>query len=777
MLGRPWLRNHLLQVLQDGDAGNSTSAPKRTRGVTNGRRMMQCVWVKQEPRLLYLSDSQHAVAAKLTPAAVRKLAAAHNTSLSALAHSIVRLERWHWSTVAACGEPLSDRPARAGYALTLPLCLHVGDVTPIGARGTSTSGDPRDINTDERVTAALARVGAGGGGGGGGARRGGESHRALVAQLERAQAMECLLDAAGVPCRAPAYVGHGDPAARSHSCPAAQLPLQRVTPTWAHCPPYVIQQLQPPESAAATAAAAAPAAAAAAAMPPRRSHRLTPSLQAQSQELSSPSQLTPEYDGGGADEGGEEGEEGLGAGGNVFTGEEEPEFRPLATPPLSQARDEGDGEEASAAAAAAHDGEPTPVQLRREEPSDSESGYETATQGMDSQPLTQAPDLISSQRARTRSRGRRRAPLTAAEDEDLTPPLGQPSPPSQSPLPVAAAAAAAAGAAGAGAAVEAAAVLVGASDATVRVTATAAAEVRAPLPPPQVLRLPWHTAPAAAVEAAATPPQPAAAAAAKQRGTPLPSGILVLPPRSGGSRAQTPAAAAARAGASPPALAPPQGRPAAERPAAAAAAAPAARPPRRLPKPLAAAPPPRRPAAPQPSAAVAAPMQPAAATPQQMQAAQVPRAGAQAAALSKAPPHTGAAPAAPGPAGKVAHLQPAAAVAPPTVQSRHFRAEDYFDGGGGGGGSDFSSGSNNSNEREDEAAAAARIALEEFERRRRIKDRRRRYRAAEQGQGEDAERALWVDVSAHVAKAFRSDDAPGPRRRKLGALTSFGGTY
>lgn len=70
-------------------------------------------------------------------------------SLVSLRGSLVKLDRWHVSTVVQCA---ANRPRAVGNGtITFPLCIQVAKLTAIGADDCNVFGDPKDINRDPQV--------------------------------------------------------------------------------------------------------------------------------------------------------------------------------------------------------------------------------------------------------------------------------------------------------------------------------------------------------------------------------------------------------------------------------------------------------------------------------------------------------------------------------------------------------------------------------------------------------------------------------------------------
>lgn len=131
----PWVLSTALEMQQPG--------PRITRCKPY---VVQVVRVLENLRILEVSDSQHSIAVVLTESCVREL----DVSLTTLRNSLVKLERWHLSTMYCAAADKSIEDIRAARVST-PLVIHCAGLRPFGCDDLVEVGNPRDVNEDEEL--------------------------------------------------------------------------------------------------------------------------------------------------------------------------------------------------------------------------------------------------------------------------------------------------------------------------------------------------------------------------------------------------------------------------------------------------------------------------------------------------------------------------------------------------------------------------------------------------------------------------------------------------
>ncbi|CAM9760574.1 unnamed protein product [Phaeothamnion confervicola] len=184
LLHNPWISDQLRSILREEQGADGTP-------LVSSPKIVQCIAADDSLSLVVITDTQISIPGILTPAARTEFARRYRgRSFANLAGATLKLESWHFSTVALCA--CNPEPAKG---LRGPLCLQVGGVEVVGPQNASTRGNPVDVNNWPPVRDALQP-----------ARR-----QHLLAILARRQGMQALPDAEGVPSRAEPWTDGRNP--------------------------------------------------------------------------------------------------------------------------------------------------------------------------------------------------------------------------------------------------------------------------------------------------------------------------------------------------------------------------------------------------------------------------------------------------------------------------------------------------------------------------------------------------------------------------------------
>lgn len=167
----PWVFNTISELLKDQD-----SAQEGSSGEPCCRpRVVQVVKVFEAESIMIINDKKHSIAVFLSKKCVNSFMKSSNQSIASLDNSMIKLEKWHFSTVTQClGECarldmltvrflsnpfvtiLSYIRLRLGerqpsilkdLSLSMPLAISSSRIASLGAYGCVTIGRPVDINT------------------------------------------------------------------------------------------------------------------------------------------------------------------------------------------------------------------------------------------------------------------------------------------------------------------------------------------------------------------------------------------------------------------------------------------------------------------------------------------------------------------------------------------------------------------------------------------------------------------------------------------------------
>lgn len=100
----PWVLNIVTELLKDPAQEGELTVPQ-----TGRPRVVQVLKVHEKENILIVNDKKHSVAVFLSQQCVDSFMKASNQSISSLESSMIKAEKWHFSTTIQClGEWIND---------------------------------------------------------------------------------------------------------------------------------------------------------------------------------------------------------------------------------------------------------------------------------------------------------------------------------------------------------------------------------------------------------------------------------------------------------------------------------------------------------------------------------------------------------------------------------------------------------------------------------------------------------------------------------------------
>jgi hypothetical protein len=147
----PWLRPTLLDLITE-----SKGRSKKKKHTTHGPRVVQVIRVIEPLDIIVVNDKENYVTVMLTKDCLDDMASEH-LSLKDLNRSIIKMEQYHYSTVThSCG--LRDEKMFPQHMITYPIVLQCSKLASLGANDCEVIGEPRDLNKDPEIMAALGKM-------------------------------------------------------------------------------------------------------------------------------------------------------------------------------------------------------------------------------------------------------------------------------------------------------------------------------------------------------------------------------------------------------------------------------------------------------------------------------------------------------------------------------------------------------------------------------------------------------------------------------------------
>lgn len=142
-----WMQPKLSTLLGDSIDDSKSFSKLRPNYV-------QVLSANDTDRFLIVSDGCNSMTVMLTTACIAKLATDENYSVSDLRQSVVRLEKYHFSTCIK-NAATRDEEKFAGQKITFPVVIQCSHIKYIGCFGIDILGSPTDLNSDPEVAKHL----------------------------------------------------------------------------------------------------------------------------------------------------------------------------------------------------------------------------------------------------------------------------------------------------------------------------------------------------------------------------------------------------------------------------------------------------------------------------------------------------------------------------------------------------------------------------------------------------------------------------------------------
>jgi hypothetical protein len=119
-------------------------------------RAVQVVSAYDNINCIVINDKKHKIAVALSPDCINRFRESHHEqSIVSLQNSIIKLEKWHFSTVVQC---YGNHYGAVAKILTFPLIVNCSQMSSLGAYDCCVIGSPSDINSDASVRKLLSEM-------------------------------------------------------------------------------------------------------------------------------------------------------------------------------------------------------------------------------------------------------------------------------------------------------------------------------------------------------------------------------------------------------------------------------------------------------------------------------------------------------------------------------------------------------------------------------------------------------------------------------------------
>lgn len=127
---------------------NSSSSNRMpSLGSHHRPKVVQVLKVHEEMGILIINDKKNSAAVMLSPKCIYSFREMYNGKpLSTLLNSMIKLEKWHFSTAIQCQRSNRDLKTMSRSGILLPVAISCSRITSLGAFDCSIIGDPVDIN-------------------------------------------------------------------------------------------------------------------------------------------------------------------------------------------------------------------------------------------------------------------------------------------------------------------------------------------------------------------------------------------------------------------------------------------------------------------------------------------------------------------------------------------------------------------------------------------------------------------------------------------------------
>ena len=110
----PWVFNIITELLKDPAAQEHSSSDDSTSFIPpSGRpRVVQVLKVHQDENIMIVNDKKHSIAVFLSQNCVESFMKSSNQNINTLENSMIKLEKWHFSTTIQCLGKLRSKTSR-----------------------------------------------------------------------------------------------------------------------------------------------------------------------------------------------------------------------------------------------------------------------------------------------------------------------------------------------------------------------------------------------------------------------------------------------------------------------------------------------------------------------------------------------------------------------------------------------------------------------------------------------------------------------------------------
>ena len=115
-------------------------------------KVVQVIQVFNDMGILIVNDKKNSVAVMLSESCVSDFMEMYMKPISTLVNCLIKLEKWHFSTVIQCQRHDRDIKAMSvNCGIMLPIAISCSRITTLGAFDCVTIGDPVNINKVCRI--------------------------------------------------------------------------------------------------------------------------------------------------------------------------------------------------------------------------------------------------------------------------------------------------------------------------------------------------------------------------------------------------------------------------------------------------------------------------------------------------------------------------------------------------------------------------------------------------------------------------------------------------
>jgi hypothetical protein len=148
-LSTPWIKKQLAVLLDETNNISGGSSGSSGGGFGGGNKICQVICTYQRYRCVIISDGKHQIPLFLTPTATEKLEQEDNMAVSALKDGLIRIEKFHFSTVFHAAAD-RDLPTLINglHGIDYPFVIQCSKLSYLGGNDITAIGNPASINAE-----------------------------------------------------------------------------------------------------------------------------------------------------------------------------------------------------------------------------------------------------------------------------------------------------------------------------------------------------------------------------------------------------------------------------------------------------------------------------------------------------------------------------------------------------------------------------------------------------------------------------------------------------